>query len=129
MQVRAAPPPGLAQTRLPLQLLPEQQALPFAPQAWQVIAPPPLAAWQEKPILQEVAALPLQQSPPEEPQVMHMSVVVSQRVPEAVQEFPPAVQQFSVKAPQLVPPVILQDPVMHVPAPAPQVAPDATQLP
>ena len=128
MQVRAAPPPGLAQTRLPLQMLPAQQALPFPPQTWQVIAPPPVAAWQDKPVPQAVAPVP-QQSPPEDPQVMHMRVVVSQRVPEAVQEFPPAVQQFSVKAPQLVPPVILQDPVMHVPAPAPQVEPDATQLP
>jgi hypothetical protein len=129
MQVRAAPPPGLAQTRLPLQLLPAQQALPFAPQAWQVIAPPPVAAWQEKPVLQALAAAPLQQIPPAEPQVMHMRVVASQRVPEAVQEFPPAVQQFSVRAPQLVPPVILQELVMHVPAPAPQVVPDATQVP
>jgi len=129
MQVRAAPPPGLAQTRLPVQMLPEQQSLPFPPQAWQVIAPPPVAAWQENPVLQAVAAAPLQQSPPEEPQVMHISVVVSQRVPEAVQEVPPAVQQFSVKAPQLAPPVILQEPVMHVPAFAPQVDPDATQFP
>jgi hypothetical protein len=85
MQVRAAPPPGLAQTRLPLQLLPAQQALPFPPQTWQVLAPPPVDAWQESPALQDVAALPLQQSLPEEPQLMHMSVVVSQRVPEAVQ--------------------------------------------
>ena len=129
MQVRAAPPPGLAQTSVPLQLLPEQQALPFAPQAWQVIAPPPVAAWQEKPVLQAVAPAPLQQIPPADPQVMHMRVVVSQRVPEAVQEFPPAVQQFSAMAPQLVPPVILQEAVMQVPAFAPQVDPDATQVP
>ena len=129
MQVRAAPPPGLAQTRLSLQLLPAQQAFPFSPQAWQVIAPPPVAPWQEKPVLQAVAAAPLQQIPPEEPQVMHMSVVVSQRVPEAVQKVPPAAQQFSVKAPQLVPPVSLQEPVMHVPAFVPQVVPEATQVP
>ncbi len=129
MQVRAAPPPGLAQTRVPLQLLPEQQALPFPPQAWQVFAPPPVVAWQEKPALQALAALPLQQIPPEEPQEMHMRVVPSQRVPEAVQEFPPTVQQFSVKAPQLVPPVILQDAVMQVPAFVPQLDPDATQFP
>ena len=130
MQVRAAPPPGLAQTRLPVQLLPEQQALPFPPQAWQVFAPPPVVAWQEKPALQALAALPLQQSPPEEPQEIHMRVVPSQRVPEAVQVlFPPVEQQFSVKAPQLVPPVILQEAVMQVPAPAPQLDPDATQFP
>jgi hypothetical protein len=128
MQVRAAPAPGLAQTRLPLQLFPEQHALPFAPHAWQVIAPPPVVAWQEKPVRQAVAPVP-QQSPPEDPHVMHMSVVVSQRVPEAVQEFPPAVQQFSVKAPQLVPPVILQEAVMQVPAFVPQLVPDATQFP
>ena len=62
---------------------------------------------------------------------MHMSVVPSQRVAEAVQKFAPPVvlQQFSVKAPQLVPPVILQDPVMQVPALVPQVVPDATQFP
>ena len=129
MQVRAAPPPGLAQTRLLLQLLPAQQALPFPPQAWQVIAPPPIAAWQEKPVAQAAAPVPLQQIPPEDPQVMHISVVVSQRVAEAVQEVPPAVQQFSVSAPQLVPPASLQEPVMHVPAFAPQVDPDATQVP
>jgi hypothetical protein len=129
MQVRAAPPPGLAQTRLPLQLLPAQQALPLPPQTWHVIAPPPVVAWQEKPVLQAVAVLPLQQSPPEEPQEMHMSVVVSQRVPEAVQLVPPAVQQVSVRAPQLVPPVSLQEPVMHVPAFVPQLDPDATQVP
>jgi hypothetical protein len=128
MQVRA-PDAGLAQTRLPLQLLPEQQALPFPPQTWQVIAPPPAVAWQDSPVVQEVAALPLQQILPEEPQLMHISVVASQRVPEAVQEFPPAVQQFSATAPQLVPPVSLQEPVMHVPAPVPQVEPDATQVP
>jgi hypothetical protein len=110
-------------------MLPAQQALPVPPQAWQVIAPPPLAAWQEKPALQAVAAAPLQQSPPEAPQAMHISVVVSQRVPEAVQELPPAVQQFSATAPQLVPPVILQEAVMQVPAFAPQLAPDATQVP
>jgi len=113
-----------------VQLFPEQQALPFPPQTWQVFAPPPVDVWQEKPALQALAPPPLQQSPPDEPQVMHMSVVVSQRVPEAVQElFPPAVQQFSVKAPQLVPPVILQEAVMQVPAFAPQLDPDAMQFP
>ena len=84
MQVRAAPPPGLAQTRLPVQVLPEQQALPFPPQAWQVFAPPPVDAWQDRPALQAMAPVP-QQSPPADPQPMHMEVVVSQRVPDAVQ--------------------------------------------
>ena len=84
MQIRAAPPPGLAQTRLPLHVLPEQQALPVPPQTWQELAPPPVDAWQDKPVLQAVAPVP-QQSPPADPQVMHMTNVVSQRVPDAVQ--------------------------------------------
>jgi hypothetical protein len=118
----------LAQTRLPVQLSPEQQALPSPPQTLQVLAPPPVDAWQEKPVLQAVAPVP-QQSPPEDPQPMHMAVVVSQSVPDAVQESTPAVQQFSVKAPQLVPPVSLQEAVMQVPAFVPQLDPDATQVP
>ena len=85
MQVRAAPPPGLAQTRLPVHVLPEQHALPFPPQTWQVLAPTPaLGAWQDKPVLHALAPVP-QQSPPEDPHPMHMAVVVSQRVPDAVQ--------------------------------------------
>jgi len=83
MQVRAAPPPGLAQTRLPLQLLFEQHALPFPPHVWQVFAPT-VDAWQERPVLQAVAPVP-QQSPPEDPHPMHVAIVMSQRVPDAVQ--------------------------------------------
>jgi hypothetical protein len=109
---------------------PEQQALPLPPQTWQLFAPPPVDAWQERPVLHEVAPAPLQQSPPEDPQLMHMRVVPSQRVPEAVQKLlAPAVQQFSATAPQLVPPVNLQEAVMQVPAPVPQLDPDATQVP
>jgi hypothetical protein len=135
MQVRGIPIPGFAQARPPLQLLPVQQTSPLPPHGSQVIAPPPaVGAWHEKPASQASAPAPLQQSAPDVPQLMHICVVVSQRVLGAVQAAPPAppVQQTSLSPPQLVPPVPpvgVQEPPEQVPSPPPQVVPELTQFP
>ncbi len=132
-QTRAAPPPGLGHASPVSQTLPEQQAFPSVPQVWQVSAPPADVVWQERPDVHSstVPPLVLQQITADEPHGMQWPVVVSQRVPGAVQVAPPVppVQQTSPFPPQVVPPVTAHAPFVQVPLPLPQVVFSPTQVP
>jgi hypothetical protein len=130
-QMRVAVPPGFGQASPALQALPEQQALPSVPQTWQVLGPPPAVVWHDSPDVHSstVPPLVLQQIAAEDPQGMQRSVVVSQRVPGAVQVAPPPpAQQRSSLPPQLAV-AVLQAPAVQVPLLPPQVAFAATQVP
>jgi hypothetical protein len=114
-----------------LQTLPEQQAFPSVPQVWQVSAPPEEVVWHDRPVVHSSTLPPLllQQIRADEPQGMQCPVVVSQRVPGAVQVEPPPVQQIWPLPPHIVPPVVTHVPPMQVPLLLPQVVFAATQVP
>src|SRR5215471_11487862 len=97
------PPPGFAQPRPVLQVLPAQQAAPMVPHAWQDVIPAmPITGRQDEPAWQALGLL----TPPAQ-QRTHMRAApaiaaAAQTAPEAVQMLP--AQQTSPTAPHGVTP-------------------------
>jgi len=124
------------------EVTPPQQACPDAPQGAHIPALPAPAPWHDRPDWQAFAPPPRQQAPPFVPHAVHIDVaappstaaaVVVHLVPEAVQVPPPRPppQQAWSSAPQLTPPSVWQEPLLHIPAVPPpmHVAPLATHIP